>query len=204
MSSSLAPLSHANRRTAGFYDRVAWLYPLVDLFCAAGRRRLIQRINREPAGRLLDIGVGPGHHLPHYRGHSVSAIDCSPRMIASCRRHSPQTCASVMDGERLEFPDGSFDYVALCHVLSVTARPARMLAEARRVLTPRGWIFVLNHETPANAWRHVETLLSPLAGTLCFRSRFRLADIPGVERFATRRLENPSGLGLFKAWSLQK
>lgn len=109
-----------------------------------------------------------------------------------------------MDGEDLAFPDESFDYVVLCHVLSVTADPARMLAEVHRVLRPGGRIFVLNHETPVNAWRHVDKALRPLAGWLCFRSWFRLGEIPGADRFQLERLETGRLGGLMPAHCLKK
>jgi phosphatidylethanolamine/phosphatidyl-N-methylethanolamine N-methyltransferase len=193
-----------NLRTARFYDRAGWLYPLVERFCAPGRRRLIARINGEPPGRLLEIGVGPGFHLPLYRRHAITAIDCAERMVASGRRRFPGADIRQMDGEALDFPDASFDYVTLFHVLSVTARPEAMLAEAHRVLRAGGRLFVLNHETPANAWRHVDRLCAPLAGGLCFRAWFRLEEVPGVERFRARRREMRSGLGLMSACSLTK
>ena len=193
----------ANLRAASFYDQFGWLYPLIDFFCAPGRGRLIAQINREPAGRLLEIGVGPGSHLRYYRGHHLTAIDCSARMVARSRRQRPDAIVRQMDGERMDFSDASFDYVTLCHVLSVTENPAAMLAEARRVLRPGGRLFVVNHETPANAWRHVEALFVPLARHLHFRPRFRIEDIDGVEGFRLRRL----GVGLFglmAAYSLEK
>lgn len=193
-----------NRRVSIFYNRVYWLYPLVDYFCAPGRNRLIKQINAEPAGRLLEIGVGPGRHLPLYKTHQVTAIDCSVKMVSSSRRYSPDSKIFQMDGEALDFPDGSYDYVALCHVLSVTANPSNMLAEAHRVLRPGGRLFVLNHETPTNAWMHIEKLMDPLAGCLRFRSWFRLSDIPGVERFQTKRLEVGGMLGLMNAYCLEK
>lgn len=188
-----------NHRIARFYDRVGWLYPLVDRFCAPGRRRLIARINEEPPGRLLEVGVGPGAHLPLYRGHRITAIDCAERMVARSRCRLPGAEIRTMDGEDLDFGDASFDYVAMFHVLSVTSRPARLLAEAHRVLRPGGRLFVLNHETPANAWRHVEKLCMPLAQRLCFRSWFRLEEIPGVERFRSKHWEMRSGFGLMHA-----
>lgn len=191
-------------RTARFYNRAGWLYPLVERFCAPGRRRLISRINEEAPGRLLEIGVGPGFHLPLYRGHAITAIDCAERMVVSSRRQLPGADIRQMDGEKLDFTDASFDYVALFHVLSVTARPADMLTEAHRVLRPGGRLFVLNHETPANAWRHVERLGAPLAGWLCFRSWFRLGDVAGIERFRTRSRAIRSGLGLMSACSFTK
>ncbi len=200
---SSAP-SAGNGDVSIFYDRVYWLYPLVDCFCAAGRRRLIQQINQEPAGELLEIGVGPGHHLPLYRGHAITAIDCSAKMVSSCRDCSPDADVRQMDGEALSFPVASFDYVVLCHVLSVTANPARMLEEAHRVLRPGGRLFVLNHETPTNAWRHLDKMLIPLARRLRFQSWFRLESISGVDRFRGKRLASVGLFGLMNAYSLEK
>lgn len=193
-----------NSRIGRFYDYAYWLYPLVDVFCAQGRRRLIERINCEPAGRLLEVGVGPGRHLGSYRGHHVTAIDCSATMVASSRRHAPGADIRQMDGERLEFPAACFDYVVLAHVLSVTGNPQRMLAEAHRVLRPGGRLFVLNHETPAHAWRHVEALVAPVAAVLRFRSQFRVDAIAGVDRFHRCRLPITGACGLMAAYSLQK
>jgi phosphatidylethanolamine/phosphatidyl-N-methylethanolamine N-methyltransferase len=193
-----------NRRVAVFYDRVCWLYPLVDVFLAPGRHGLIQHINQAPPGRLLEIGVGPGRHLRHYVRHEITAIDCSAKMVASSRFFSPATDVRQMDGEALLFPSASFDYVVLCHVLSVTSRPARMLEEIHRVLRPRGRLFVLNHETPYHAWRHLEKMVTPLAGALRFRSWFRLTEIPGIARFRLRQLPASGGFGLVSAYSLQK
>jgi phosphatidylethanolamine/phosphatidyl-N-methylethanolamine N-methyltransferase len=195
--------SAENRRVALFYDRVATLYPLVDCFLAAGRRRLIHQINREPAGSLLEIGCGPGHYLRHYR-HRVTAIDCSPGMAARCRLNNPDTPVHVMDGEQLEFPDANFDYVVLGHVLSVTDQPGRMLAEARRVVRPGGRVFVANHETPQNRWRCLDDVLMPVARKLCFRTVFRLARVPGVENFRPARQTGRGLFGLTNAYTLEK
>lgn len=194
----------SNLRVSSFYDRAIWLYPLVDCFCARGRHRLIHHINGAPAGRLLEVGVGPGGHLRLYRRHAITAIDCSAKMVASSRAFSPEADIRQMDGEDLSFPDSSYDYVALCHVLSVTANPTRMLAEAYRVLRSGGRLFVLNHETPINAWRHLDKMLMPLAGWLCFRSSFRLEDISGVERFRKKQRVSGGGFGLMRAYSLEK
>lgn len=193
-----------NRGTAAFYDWACRLYPVIDVFFAPGRRRLIGQINRLPPGRLLEIGVGPGHHLGLYRKHQITAIDCSAKMVSSSRRHAPLADIRQMDGEALNFPEASFDYVALCHVLSVTADPARMLAEAHRVLRSSGRLFVLNHETPSNAWRHLDRILTPWARGLRFRSWFRLADISGIDRFRNRQVEGRGAFGLMQACSFEK
>lgn len=193
-----------NRRVARFYDWAHPLYPLVDLFCGGGRRRLIAEINRHPPGRLLEIGVGLGRHLLLYRGHTVAVVDCSPAMISSCRRVAPEVEARVMDGEQLAFPAGFFDYVVLCHVLSVTTDAARLLREVHRVLRPGGRAFVLNHETPAGPWRHVERLAEPVARWLRFRAWFRLREVAGLARFRCVRLPISGCGGLMRAHLLEK
>jgi len=202
VSSSSCP--GANHRVANFYDRVHALYPLVECFCAPGRRRLIEHINQAPAGKLLEVGVGPGRHLRLYRQHEITAIDCSAKMVALCRRQAFGIDVRQMDGECLCFPDATFDYVAICHVLSVTMNPARMLAEAYRVLRPGGCVFVLNHQTPTNVCRYLDMLLDPLSDWCCFRSWFRLEDVHGVERFRISPLGTRSGFGLMAAHSLHK
>ena len=193
-----------NHAAARFYDRVYALYPLVDLFCAPGRRRLIEKINRYPVGRLLEVGVGPGRQLGLYLQHQVAAIDCSPRMVAGCRRRFPSMDIRQMDGENLNFPDESFDYVTLFHVMSVTADPGQMLREVHRVLRPGGRSFVLNHETPSHRWRNVDRMLIPLARQLHFRSWFRLEEVPGIDRFRVKPLEVGGVFGLMRAHLLEK
>jgi len=58
-------------------------------------------------------------------------------------RHQPP---SRYDFYRIEevFPAASYHYVVLCHVLSVTPNPTRMLMEAYRILRPGGRVFVLD------------------------------------------------------------
>lgn len=203
---SIPPLDiqPGNRRVARFYDWAHVLYPLVDVFCDGGRRRLIAEINQHPPGALLEIGVGPGRHLPLYRGHAVTVVDCSAAMIASCRRVAPGVEARVMDGEELAFPERSFDYVVLCHVLSVTTDASRLMAEVHRVLRPGGRVFVLNHETPTGPWRHLERLAMPVADWLRFRSWFRLGEVAGLERFRCTQLEIRGCCGLMRAHLLEK
>ena len=187
-----------------FYDRVAAFYPLVDLFCGSGRARLIAHINRQPAGRLLEVGVGPGRHLRRYRRHAVTAIDCSVAMVSRSQRQAGGAVVRRMDGEQLEFADGSFDYVVLSHVLAVTRDPARMLGEARRVLRGGGLAFVLNHETPVGLWRHIEAAAMPLGRRIFLRTWFRVREVEGFAAFRGARAVPGGWLGWVNAWALEK
>jgi phosphatidylethanolamine/phosphatidyl-N-methylethanolamine N-methyltransferase len=187
-----------------FYDFARWLYPMIDPFFTTGRRRLVQRINLCPAGELLEIGTGPGTHLPLYRGHRVTGIDVSAGMIRQSQAACPGATLIQMDGEALEFPDARFDLVVLAHVLSVTADPNRLLSEVRRVLRPGGLVFIVTHETPTHALRHWDRLITPLARWFKVRSWFRLREWAAVEPFTVLDASLSGPLGVFLTVILKK
>ncbi len=94
--------------------------------------------------RLLEVGCGLGTDLARFaRGDAeVYGVDLAPRPLSLARRHFDQQglagAFSVMDGEAMGFPQGTFD-VAYAHgVLQYTPDPAAMIAEIRRVLRPGG------------------------------------------------------------------
>lgn len=173
----------ANETTGRFYDRVGWLYPLVDVWMAAGRQECMARINREPAGELLEIGVGPGTHLAAYAGHRVSGIDVSASMVEASRRRCPACRIWRMDGERTGWAEGRFDIIALFHVLSVTADPGRLLAEAHRLLRPGGRMYILNRESEQAQHGLRVTGWMIVARWLRLRPRFRLDECPEAQFF---------------------
>lgn len=94
--------------------------------------------------RVLEIGVGLGtDHIQFARaGAQMTGIDLTPRCIELTRqRFLHEKLASellVMDAERLEFADNSFDVVYAFGVLHHLPSPERAFAEVRRVLRPGG------------------------------------------------------------------
>lgn len=173
----------ANRMTGRFYDWAGWLYPLIEPWMAPGRSRCIERINQEAPGNLLEIGAGPGRHLASFSTHRVSAIDVSGSMVRSCRHRCPGARIWVMDGECTEFADGSFDVVALFHVLTVTARPGRMLQEVHRLLRPGGRVYILNRESGDSRVGWINRVFDPFARALRLRLEFQLDDCPEIRMF---------------------
>src|SRR5205085_8119269 len=97
------------------YQRIAWVYDLLDLPFEYGRYRKIRPLLfRGLSGRILDAGVGTGRNFPFYPpGSEVVGIDLSPAMLARAERRRPTAAARVelrqMDVTRLGFPDRSFD-----------------------------------------------------------------------------------------------
>lgn len=180
-----------NHRTGRYYDRVRWLYPALDLLLRCHRNRVIDRVNAEARGRVLEVGVGTGVHLRRYQGVSVTGVDVSSGMLREAARQAEGSKVNLllMDGEHLTFADESFDCVVMCHVLAVTANPSQMLQEAFRVLTPGGRLYVLNHETPIGGIRYWDRALNVFQGVVRCRTWFRLAEVPGFNQFKLIRRE---------------
>lgn len=111
-------------------------------------------------GTVLDFGCGNGRLFEAFRGRGVHYVgtDQSRALIeASAANHkisveSGEARFAVSSGEKLPFPDASFDAVfsvaVLHHIPSVEKRKA-LLAEFRRVLKPDGIVLV----TVWNLWQ---------------------------------------------------
>lgn len=66
----------------------------------------------------------------------------------SSKTHTPLVTVKTMDGERLEYPDNSFDTVVLTKTLCTVDDPNAILLEAQRVCRPGGHMLVLEHGRP--------------------------------------------------------
>jgi len=93
---------------------------------------------------VLDVGCGVGNDLSRFckGGSEVVGIDIAPHSIELAKDNFAQRELDgeffIMNGERMTFPDATFD-VVYCHtVLHFTPRPEKMIAEIRRVLKPGG------------------------------------------------------------------
>ena len=97
-----------------------------------------------PGRSVLEVGCGAGVDLARFArgGAHVTGIDVAASAIELARANFSQqgleADLSVADGERLPFPDGSFDLVYAHGVVQYTANPRRLVEECRRVLKPGG------------------------------------------------------------------
>ncbi len=133
------------RILAPIYDRL-----MGHRLFRAARRRAIGLLAIAPRDRVLLVGVGTGEDLPFLPPTaSVVGIDLSEEMLAVARAKSPAVELRVMNAEKLEYPESSFDKVVLNLVLSVVEHPEQALAEALRVLKPDGRIVVFDKFLPA-------------------------------------------------------
>jgi phosphatidylethanolamine/phosphatidyl-N-methylethanolamine N-methyltransferase len=162
------------------YDRWAPVYDLVfgGVF-GKGRRAAILATN-SIGGRVLEVGVGTGISLPQYGANlRVFGTDISEAMlrkakarVADLRLKNVEGLA-VMDAEKLEFPDNSFDVVMAQYVVTAVPNPEAALDEFARVLRPGGEIILLSRvSADAGMRRFIEQRLQPVVRPLGWRTEF--------------------------------
>src|SRR5262249_32029652 len=111
------------------FEKLHHLLRLVDFDAQRGRR-------------VLELGCGAGTDLMRFAkaGALVTGVDIAPSAIALAKQNFAQQGLQAdlreLDGERLPFPDASFDFVYAHGVVQYTADDRALVAECRRVLVP--------------------------------------------------------------------
>ncbi len=117
-----------------------------------------------PAGRVLDIGCGPGWLVRFLAGHFPAmrfvGLDASLVMLAAAMRGlreeglDGRVSFLAADGQRLPFPDAAFDAVISGATLHHLNDPVVLLNEVDRVLAPDGHVIIsdLNRALPRALW----------------------------------------------------
>lgn len=114
----------------------------------------------KPGDRILDLGSGEGRHTHHlsYMGHRVLSIDLDPGELKKNRERWLElkwmegghdfghADFMLADGDRLPFPDDTFDHIICTEVVEHVPDPAVTMAELHRILKPGGNLAV---STPA-------------------------------------------------------
>ena len=109
-------------------QKKAWLSVLEEQFPRTEKEEL----------KVLDVGCGPGF-FPHYLGRgrdNVTAVDYTEEMLEKARENAGNLTEKItfqqMDGQNLEFADGTFDVVIsrnLTWNLGESAESLQRLAE---------------------------------------------------------------------------
>jgi ubiquinone/menaquinone biosynthesis C-methylase UbiE len=187
--------------------------PFYDLMVqgfAGWRRRSLKLADIQPGERVLIVGAGTGLDLQFIDpGPRISAIDVTKAMLRRLRRRARRrgltVDAQVMDGQAMDFADGSFDVVILHLILAVIPDPVRCARESARVLRPGGRIvimdkFVADDRRPPLVLRLVNPLLKAL-GTNINRKLGPILEGTGLRNV---RQEPASLGGFFKIVLLRK
>lgn len=122
----------------------------------AGYREVLARLG---PGRVLDVGCGVGvetaqldsadRHVVGIDYHAATAI-LAGKTFGPGGEHATDTEFAAMDGARLGFRTGSFDWVCSSHIIEHFAGPEQHVAELARVSRDDGTTFVITPNRPAD------------------------------------------------------
>ena len=140
-------------------------------------RKTLQALHSEgylrPGMRALDIGCGQGPALEQFKALRVDAVGITLGPdVAAC--HAKGLEVLEMDQNFMTFSENEFDFLWCRHVLEHSVAPLFTLSEYRRVLKPKGLLYVEvpapdtsakhqenpNHYSilPASSWAHLFAL----------------------------------------------
>lgn len=156
------------------------------------RRRMVDGLGLAPGSSVLDVAAGTGSitRLLSERGHRVVSVDISPQMLGVARRRG--AVAALASGERLPFPDATFDAVTFGYLLRYVDDVPGALTELVRVTRPGGVIGMVEFGRPSWPWRapwmlYTRTIL-PAAGRLIRSGWDEVGTFlgPSIDDFADR------------------
>lgn len=176
-----------------------------------GRRRAVTHINRR-SGRVLEVGVGTGLSLPHYKPElTVTGIDFSSDMLGKAEAKVARLGLShvaelrQMDARSLDFPDEHFDTVAAMHVLSVVPEPEKVMAQIARVCKPGGEVVIVNHfKCRRGLLAVLERSFAPFADALGWHSDFEERTVLQEECLSREERRALPPLGMMTFLTLRK
>ncbi|MDP8993366.1 MAG: class I SAM-dependent methyltransferase [Pseudomonadota bacterium] len=152
-----------------------------------------------PSAKVLEIGGGTGEQALQLSrlGFDVTAIDL-PSSNYSTARVFP---IIEYDGQRIPFPDGTFDVVFSSNTLEHVRDLKRMHAEIRRVLAPTGFCL---HIVPTGAWQFWSIISAfPSAGRELIQARSLRDVYLGLRHLARAAIpprHGERGFGLLEIW----
>lgn len=140
------------------YDRFAlwydWIEGIPELL---GVNKLRQEILQRASGSVLEVAIGTGKNLSHYRRASrIIGTDASKEMLAIAQRRASRLQLNVSfllaNAEALPFPDETFDTVVSSLSTCTFPDPVAALKEMARVCRPAGRVLLLEHGRSDRDW----------------------------------------------------
>ncbi|MEQ1876377.1 MAG: bifunctional 2-polyprenyl-6-hydroxyphenol methylase/3-demethylubiquinol 3-O-methyltransferase UbiG [Bdellovibrionia bacterium] len=112
-------------------------------------KRIIEQQLKLPAAKMtaLEVGCGGGILCEEIArmGFTTTGLDPSEPALQVARAHSQKSNLKINyvhgTGEKLPFPDASFDVIFCCDVLEHVSDLGRVVSEISRVLKPGGHLF---------------------------------------------------------------
>lgn len=141
--------------------------------CACGSKPIVrqrQKVVPRARGKILEIGLGAGHNIPHYdheRVNRVIGIDpCETSWkLAQERVNAVPFDVEFLAGSAEDIPldDDSVDSVLLTFALCTIPDPLAALSEAKRVMRPGGELVFCEHaQAPDKSVQRWQARINPL------------------------------------------
>ena len=191
------------------YKRVSSFYDMTfgQVF-RPGQKAIIKKMDCVESDNVLEIGIGTGSSLQYYpKETKVVGIDISPDMLEVAKKrivkdkiHNKHIL--LMNGERLSFPDNSFDKVVGMYVVSVTQNPQVLVEEMKRVCKNDGDIYIVNHfstEQDNPFVKMFEKGLMPISKILGWKPYFPFDEF---NAYANLDVLEMSKVNLFNYWNI--
>jgi ubiquinone/menaquinone biosynthesis C-methylase UbiE len=142
---TVAELQSAYDEIAPQYEKKIWFDQHI-LGVARQRKLWLSKAH----GKILDVACGTGLNFPHFApGSDITGIDLSPAMLDVARQNAAQLGLNVnlvvMDAQKLDYADGSFDTVVSTLSTCTFPDPIQALQEMGRVCRRGGQILLLEH-----------------------------------------------------------
>ena len=156
------------------YTILTPVYDLIAGYFKESRKKSVDALEIKAGDKVLIVGAGTGLDLAFLPNDcEIVATDITPAMIELIKKRSStsnrRVQAIVMDGQRLEFADNSFDKIILHLILAVIPDPIACIKESERLLKPGGHIVVFDkfvrRDTKPSILRRVANLLTNLIFT---------------------------------------
>jgi demethylmenaquinone methyltransferase / 2-methoxy-6-polyprenyl-1,4-benzoquinol methylase len=188
MTIAPAEPSHRVRHARSLFSGLGSTYDAVGAWLSFGqdprwRGFMVSRLRLGPDARVLDVATGTAlvaRQIASSTGASVIGLDQSEPML---RQGIERVAAAGLngrirfvlgDGQRLPFPDASFDALTFTYLIRYVDDPATTLRELARVVKPGGTMANLEFHLPRNPlwhalWKLYTRAVLPAAGRLVSR-----------------------------------
>lgn len=149
---------------------------MVEMTCGMKGMDKLRRAACAPlSGEVIEIGFGSGFNAPQYPEAVTAVTAIEPNDLAWKRAARRVSAAAVpvrragLDGQRLDFPDNTFDSALSTFTLCTIPDLPAALAELRRVVKPGGTFAFFEHgsapDVKVQRWqRRLEPTQKRIAG----------------------------------------
>ncbi len=180
LSSYYGSAEERRSRVDAMFDASAQHYDWITGVMSFGsgqwyRRQALLRAGLQTGMSVLDVGAGTGvvtwlaQEIVGQQG-TVIALDPSKGMLSEAQKAGVKLATQGL-GEKLPFPDNSFDRLTMGYALRHVADLTETFAEYRRVLKPGGRILLLEITKPASGL-YTQLLKAYMKGVVPLLARF--------------------------------